>query len=125
MLRDLINHDSLPSVRKKKKKKLIRASHVFKDPPVFPHIGGKLCALTSENGTVQVHYVRRNTVHSLAHRFCFRETALKYTIRCTFERDHISNVIFSPFFLDSSRTIYPRFTTNRRRREISSGDFRG
>lgn len=66
MLRDLINHDSFPSVRKKKKKKLIRASHVFKDPPVFPHIGGKLCALTSENGTVQVHYVRRNTVHSLA-----------------------------------------------------------
>lgn len=66
MLRDLINHDSLPSVLKKKKKKLIRASHVFKDPPVFPHIGGKLCALTSENGTVQVHYVRRNTVHSLA-----------------------------------------------------------
>lgn len=97
MLRDLINHDSLPSVRKKKKKKLIRASHVFKDPPVFPHIGGKLCALTSENGTVQVHYVRRNTVHSLAHRFCFRETALKYTIRCTFERDHISNVVFFPF----------------------------
>lgn len=97
MLRDLINHDPLPSVRKKKKKKLIRASHVFKDPPVFPHIGGKLCALTSENGTVQVHYVRRNTVHSLAHRFCFRETALKYTIRCTFERDHISNVVFFPF----------------------------
>lgn len=96
MLRDLINHDPLPSVRKKK---LIRPSAsyviVFKDPPVLSHIAGKLCAVISENG-VQVHHV-----HSP---FLFPRNALiKYDTMSS--NAHISNAV-SRFFLDSS-SIYP------------------
>lgn len=66
MLRDLINHDPLPSVRKKK---LIRPSAsyviVFKDPPL-PY-SREIVRVISENG-VQVHHVRYTA------RFYFRET---------------------------------------------------